>query len=124
MDSGIPLSTPFLTSPREIRDMIYKYIVIADDAVNINSRVNEDNAALFRVCRQVHEEVIEVFYEQNIFFIPQTFFRLGKPLQSVPTAKLLCGLNATKLGMIRSLDVEMPVCKDTLPIFKRKIVAS
>ena len=120
MDCRKPLATPFLAYPREIRDMIYKYIVIAADAVTINSQVKEDNPALFRVCKKVHEEATEVFYKYNTFFIPQTFFRVGKPLQGVPVAKLLGGLNATRLRMIRKLDVEMPVCEDTLSVFSEK----
>ena len=117
MDSIIQPPTPFLASPREIRDMIYKYIVIADHPLNLTFQKTKDNDALFRVCRQVHNEATEVYYEQNHFFIPETFFRFGKPLQSVPTAKTLCGLNAARLGMVRRLDVDMPVGNYTFPFF-------
>lgn len=124
MDPSITLSTPFLTSPREVRDIIYKHIVVADHAMNSVLKVHQDVTALFRLCRQVYEEATEIYYKENCLFIPETFLRFGKPLQSVPTAKLLCGLTASRLGMLRTLDVDMPVCKDTLPGFKRKIVAS
>lgn len=91
--------------------MVYKYIVVADQAVYLSLKVDEGSARLFCVCRQVHEEATEAYYKENSFFIRQTLFLFGKPLQSVPIAASLYRLSASRLGIVTKLDVEIPVCR-------------
>ncbi|KAK6331398.1 hypothetical protein TWF730_004480 [Orbilia blumenaviensis] len=64
----------FLKLPRELRDLIYQFNIIHPATPTSNTEETEpygrptlENAALLRVCRQVHDELAEVFYGWTVF---------------------------------------------------------
>lgn len=79
--------SPLACLPRELRDLIYEYAVVHENGIRISyaspnkgdyvgkvmpphgSSLNA-TLALAMVCRQLHEETIELYYKRNCFYFP------------------------------------------------------
>ncbi|KAF3922602.1 hypothetical protein AA313_de0205553 [Arthrobotrys entomopaga] len=67
----------FLSLPRELRDEIYRHLVVSEPPCRPVSVTSNDlpdvfqrrNLSIFRTCRQIYEEAEKVFYSENIFTV-------------------------------------------------------
>ena len=68
----------FLDLPAEIRNEIYRMILVAPTRLNFAAPVNFGrSAALLRTCRQVHGESRSILYSENVFFFNRRTSRYG-----------------------------------------------
>jgi hypothetical protein len=85
----------FLTIPREMRDLIYGHLLISNRAVKVRqpgfsvgvkSSPTFPIASLARVCKQVAEECLPIFYSQNVFRLDLNILTAVDWLKTLPTA--------------------------------------
>lgn len=61
------MGTYFDSFSREIRDMIFRYVVVEEDSDEL--RLTPKEEGLLCVNRQIYEEASRVFYEESSFLI-------------------------------------------------------
>ncbi|KAI9836870.1 MAG: hypothetical protein M1819_001035 [Sarea resinae] len=66
--SGEGSATGFLSLPPELRNRVYRLVLVDEDPVNFGSRRNfQRSSAFLRTCRQVHQEGRGILYGENSF---------------------------------------------------------
>lgn len=98
---------PFLALPGEIRNQIYRLILLSFTPFTIKLQFAPLFTALMRVNRQIYHESAGIFYSENTFRFPQGLFigadLLGGQLQN------LYHLQLPTLRMMTSIVLAIPV---------------
>lgn len=72
-------ATGFMKLPAELRDRIYRLLMVGKKPVDFDSPSDFNrSAALLRTCKTIHEEATEVLYGQNSFHFARTRKYRGK----------------------------------------------
>lgn len=112
MDATHKTRFPFFELPREIRDLVYQQALVNHEPLELHGSLREDETSVLRVCKQVHEEATEVFYKENVFYIPIQLFTSEEPLGQI-LAGPLYRLRRKRLAIVTKLDVDVPVCENS-----------
>jgi len=100
----------FFRQARELRDMIYEYLVVNDEPIELtNCKLPTAciSTNIFLVCREITEECEEVFYRKNSFV-------LGHPGTATDAAdialyqRLKLRGNWKKIHLIRDMTINIP----------------
>ena len=60
-------STSFLKLPGEIRNHIYRALLVAESGISIRSHPRASNFGICLVNRQIRQETVPIFYSENVF---------------------------------------------------------
>ena len=103
----VPPDCPFLALPGEIRNRIYRFVVVAERPFTVKLQWTRTlDTALLRVNKQVFEEASSIFYAENAFRFPEALF-VGAPiLQQLQT---LYRIPRPRLRMLRNIILDVPV---------------
>jgi len=79
MASTASIGCPLLALPGEIRNRIYRYILIKPNPFAVKLQFSPRDTALLQVHKMVYKEASTIFYYENTFRIPESLF-LGAPI--------------------------------------------
>ena len=104
----VPPDCPFLALPGEIRNRIYRFVLLAERPFTVQLQWTRTlDTALLWVNKQVFEEASGIFYAENAFRFPEALF-VGAPiLQQLQT---LYRIPRPRLRMLRNIILNVPVC--------------
>lgn len=57
--------------PAELRNQVYRYVVVSEEAINITRPPIRAHTALLQVCKQMRTEATKMFYSENTFRVPE-----------------------------------------------------
>lgn len=60
---------PLMKFPREIRRMIFKFLLVQDNQIELPTRWSSRSPEIFRVCKEIKDETYSIFYRLNTFEI-------------------------------------------------------
>lgn len=69
----VAIGAPFFKLPAELRNSIYRYIVVSDDPVYIAPTSIKRHTRLLQTCNQIRGEASRIFCEENVFCIAPAF---------------------------------------------------
>lgn len=103
----VPPDCPFLALPGEIRNRIYRFVLVAERPFTVQLQWTRTlDAALLWVNKQVFEEASSIFYAENAFRFSEALF-VGAPiLQQLQT---LYRIPRLRLKMLRNIILDVPV---------------
>ena len=103
----VPPDCPFLALPGEIRNRIYRFVLVAERPFTVQLQWSKPlETALLRVNKQVFEEASSIFYAENAFRFSEALF-VGAPiLQQLQT---LYRISRPRLKMLRNIILDVPV---------------
>ncbi|KAI9707621.1 MAG: hypothetical protein M1836_000582 [Candelina mexicana] len=101
-----PKTFPFLRLPPELRNKVYRCLLVSTKTFTVGLRFGSFDTSLLSVNKQIHEEASGIFYEENIFRIPQSVF-IGPPI--IEQLRDLYRLPPSRLRQLRNLNLEIPV---------------
>ncbi len=106
MASPASIDCPLLALPGEIRNRIYRYVLIKPNPFAVKFQFSPRDTALLQANRMVYMEASTIFYYENTFRIPESLF-LGAPiLQHMENFYHVPGW---RLKSMKRLVVEIPV---------------
>ena len=98
-------NSPLLKLPAELRNKVYRSILIADDEININMRDIQAYTRILNVCTQIRTEASEIFYGENTFRITDA------ERQQPDTASFLQEAGIQNIAKISTLTVDLALPK-------------
>ena len=107
----VPPDCPFLALPGEIRNRIYRFVLVAERPFTVQLQWTRTlDTALLWVNKQVFEEASSIFYAENAFRFSEALF-VGAPiLQQLQT---LYRIPRPRLKMLRNIILDVPVCSSS-----------
>ncbi len=106
MASTVSIDCPLLALPGEIRNRMYRYVLIKPNPFAVKLQFSPRDTALLQANKMVHKEASTVFYYENTFRIPESLF-LGAPiLQHMESFYHVPGW---RLKSMKHLVIEIPV---------------
>ncbi len=106
MANPASIDCPLLALPGEIRNRIYRYVLIKPNPFAVKLQFSPRDTALLQVNKMVYKEASTVFYYENTFRIPESLF-LGAPiLQHMENFYHVPGW---RLKSMKHLIIEIPV---------------
>ena len=104
---------PFLALPGEIRNQVYRAVLVLPLPFAVKMQFAPRDTALLRVNKQVFKEASAIFYHENTFRIPEGLF-VGAPI--LQQMENFYHLPRWRLKSMRNLILDVPVCSPIKPI--------
>lgn len=98
---------PFLTLPGEIRNHIYRDVLVRSSPFAVKLQFAPRDTAILRVNKQVFREASAIFYHESTFRIPESLF-VGAPI--LQQMENFYHLPKWKLKSMKHLVIDVPVC--------------
>jgi len=96
-----PVPFPFLSLPAEIREIVYRELLVSPEVVDIDFQKQNLHPAIMRTCRAVFHEAHKILYDENTFLM-----RIGIP-RELENVVPVCAPRATEelsLSALEKLD--------------------
>lgn len=103
---AVPIESPFLALAGEIRNRIYRYVLVSSQPFAVQLQFAPLDTALLRVNKQIHAEASSIFYHENAFRFPQALF-VGAEI--LPQLEKLYRISPTRLRTMRNFVLDVPV---------------
>lgn len=105
--------SPFLALPGEIRNQIYRAVLVPPSPFAVKLQFAPRDTTLLRVNKQVFKEASAIFYHESTFRIPEGLF-VGAPI--LQQMENFYHLPRWRLKSMRNLILDVPVCSPIKPI--------
>ncbi|MCJ1258606.1 hypothetical protein MMC24_006439 [Lignoscripta atroalba] len=96
----------FLDLPGEIRNRVYMLCLGSTKTFSIKTRVSSFDTSLLRVNKQICHEASSIFYHENVFRFPESFFAGASILQQLED---VYGVPLRNLRRMKQIRLEIPV---------------
>ena len=98
----------FLSLPPEIRNNIYRHLLIHRKPVKLGPSFRIGDTNLLCTNKQIYSEAREIFYHENVFLVPEALFTGNLTILNALEGPLY-RLPRSRLASLQRLDVNVPV---------------